>query len=213
MDLSTLQTLLQKTDISIRSNAKLFDNIKASLSADIKSHSIQIEQGTSNHILYSESLPILKLVTDSLVNEGKAALEALVTQALNTVFSEKYQFKIEVQPDSKRAVPSLIDPRSGAQVSLDSAGGGIATLCEITIGVYLIIRFNRQRLLILDESLVAVSAQYVPAVSQFLKALTEDPFNFTIILISHQPLFAQQATHNYELSRSSEGHLQIARQS
>jgi ABC-type cobalamin/Fe3+-siderophores transport system ATPase subunit len=84
---------------------------------------------------------------------------------------------------------------------LDARGGGLSALCGVLLRI-VILRLMTDRIrqiLILDEPLSHLSAAYVPAAGELLRRLS-DELDIQIIMVTHQPEFADHATDVYELS-------------
>jgi DNA repair exonuclease SbcCD ATPase subunit len=75
---------------------------------------------------------------------------------------------------------------------LEAFGGGPSSVISLILRVLTVRKMKLWPLLILDESLAAVSDDYIDFTGQFLRALAEK-MGFDIILVTHKQAFLEHA--------------------
>ena len=74
-------------------------------------------------------------------------------------------------------------------------------LISFLFRIVVIAILNKPRLIMLDETLSAVSIEYQEKLSTFIKQIADD-MGFTIIIISHQPTLAEKCNLQYIVSKA-----------
>jgi hypothetical protein len=157
----------------------------------------------------------------NLLLEGQVRkLEELVTGGLNSIFDGmnlslesditlKYN-KVAIDFFFRRWEKS--NPSSHRGRPLDSFGGGPASIASLALRILTILRLNLYPLLVLDESLGAVSVDYEDNTSKFLRTLANKA-GISILLVTHKPGLAEHANTSYSCHEVVEGpcttHLEI----
>jgi DNA repair exonuclease SbcCD ATPase subunit len=152
---------------------------------------------------YDKALAIFHGLSSVVQEHFTQAIEDLISEGISSVFETNLRFKIT--PDVKGGQSVLdftISNDDGTETDiLDARGGGLSALCGVLLRI-VILRLMTDRIrqiLILDEPLSHLSAAYVPAAGELLRRLS-DELDIQIIMVTHQPEFADHATDVYELS-------------
>jgi DNA repair ATPase RecN len=171
-------------------------------------NALQTEMGTLNREidLNAQAEQVLQHVSSKVLGQSVATIDKLVSVGLKLVFDDlNLEFKTEV--DRSRGKTSikfkLLENGHEAPI-LSSYGGGPLVLCGVLLRVVTIIILGLDRTLLLDESLSHVSAEYHVTASHFLNKICQE-LDFTIVMVTHQPLFAEHATRHYEARRRADG--------
>jgi len=142
---------------------------------------------------------LLRLLLDRLVTDRVRSLEDLVTEGLRSIFfDQELSFEAELgQSRNKVSVDFFI--RQGKETSvrghpLDSFGGGPATIVSLILRTILLLRLKRYPLILLDESLVAPSDEYVPTIGRFLKKLSKTT-GIPILFVTQNRHFTEHSDH------------------
>lgn len=131
------------------------------------------------------------------VGETKHQLESLVNQGLKYVFGDHLKIQIESAFKNNKTVFTLNIIKEGLNEGrADSFGGGVLAVIAVLLRVSAIIITKTERFIFFDESTNFVSAQYQPALGNFLKHICAQ-LGFTIILISHQETINKSADITY----------------
>jgi ABC-type molybdenum transport system ATPase subunit/photorepair protein PhrA len=142
---------------------------------------------------------------DRMVSGQVKVIESLVSEGLKSIFwDQDLSFGLELGQRSNKisAEPYL---RNGQIVGdpLDSFGGGPASVVSLILRVMVLLRLKRNKMLFLDESLAAVSEEYIEMTSQFLRKLSESS-NLPILLVTHKPSYLDYSTCAYQGSKSDD---------
>lgn len=143
-------------------------------------------------------------------------LESLVNNALEAIFTDQ-DFRFEIESAIRRNATTYTWSlyKDGVKGNINSFGGGAFAVISLMLKVISQIISKRYPLLVLDESLSFVSAEYLPQLSNFLKELSKQ-FNITIVLVTHQPAFADSADNVYRVTmdhRTSTSSVKLIRSS
>ncbi len=146
--------------------------------ANVEARSEEIETLSDRIEKLAKVGELLRTLLDKLVTDRVRSLEDLATEGLRSIFyDQELAFEAEIgQSRNKVAVDFFI--RQGKESSvrghpLDSFGGGPATIVSLILRTILLLRLKRFPLILLDESLVAPSDEYVPTIGRFLKKLSK----------------------------------------
>lgn len=143
--------------------------------------------------------------------QAQQTIEELVTRGLQTIFDETLSFHIVQTTRAKNAtVEFLVRDTFGADDNtiretpvMDARGGGLAaTIGFLLRVVVMLLRGStiEENILVLDETFAHVSAEYLPALGEFLRELV-DKTGIQIIMVTHQPEFADYADKVYRFSQ------------
>lgn len=80
---------------------------------------------------------------------------------------------------------------------MDSFGGGPASIASLILRILTVMRLKLWPLLLLDETLAAVSADYVDQTGLFLERLTQK-MGVDVLLVTHKPAFLDHANVTYQ---------------
>lgn len=164
---------------------------------------------------------LYQVLMDTLIVKQIEAVEGLVTESFQTIFDDQdLSFESEVsQKYGKVSIDFFVrsgpkdNPLSHRGRPLESFGGGPTSMASLIIRLLTIVRLKRHPLLLLDETLLAISDEYVAATSQLLRELSSK-MGLDIVLVTHKPSFAEHADQAYRCSRVEEGgteHLKVKR--
>jgi DNA repair ATPase RecN len=146
---------------------------------------------------------LLRALLDKLVLDQVHAIESVVTEGLKSIFFDQdLAFEAEVgQSRGKVSIDLMIRrDQGGIEIKgapLDTFGGGISSMASLTLRLLALMRLKKFPLLILDETLAAVSAEYVDQAGQFLGKLSETT-GIPILLVTHNQTFLDHAKTAYQ---------------
>lgn len=135
------------------------------------------------------------------------AIEELVTSGLQAVFDDlglSFHFQVDTTRGQQSLTPVLASHGVVEGPMLDSKGGGPSQFVALLLRVLMVHRLGLFPLVVLDESLNMVSDQYIANCATFLKGLASR-LGMTILLVTHKPAFAADATRGYEIQSSPQG--------
>lgn len=137
------------------------------------------------------------------VDEVSTKIEDIINKGLAYIYSADYKFKLNKSIKRNKTTFSfeLINIETGVSGFSETYGGGIMALISFLFRIVVLAILNKPRLIMLDETLSAVSIEYQEKLSTFIKQIADD-MGFTIIIISHQPTLAEKCNLQYIVSKS-----------
>jgi len=130
----------------------------------------------------------------------------VISHGLSTVFQYPVNFKIRIEPkrsrvDYKFEIEDTVKGYTG--VIQDAFGGSIVEIVGFLLRLLFIVSNPSyiSRFICLDEYFSSVDPDKVPLLSKLVRSLCEK-MNFDILLITHNPSFAEEAHLNYQGSYS-----------
>lgn len=165
---------------------------------------------------------LFQLLLDQLVNQQVKSVQDVVTDGLRAIFhDQELAFEAVVSSKHNRAWVDFFirrgaegDPGSHRGKPLEGFGGGPASVASLILRVIVLLKLKRYPLIMLDESLGAVSEEYVDRTGQFLRTLC-DKAGIDILLVTHKPSFLDHSTRSYkcfEVSSGTQNHLDLREQ-
>lgn len=138
------------------------------------------------------------------VDEVSTKIEDIINKGLAYIYSADYKFKLNKSIKRNKTTFSfeLINIETGVSGFSETYGGGIMALISFLFRIVVLAILNKPRLIMLDETLSAVSIEYQEKLSTFIKQIADD-MGFTIIIISHQPTLAEKCNLQYIVSKSA----------
>lgn len=140
----------------------------------------QIDCQTAQIVLQTLAEGVQKLV------HGKIA--GVVSNCLSAVFPEPYEFIIDFERKRGRTEAYLKFKRNGKEMNpLTSSGGGAVDIAAFALRVASLVlhRPRLSKVIVLDEPMKFVSAEYQNAVRQMLEGLAKD-MSIQILFVTHQ---------------------------
>ena len=174
------------------------DTLEADL-VRVEREAADLDQSIALLIKVSE---LFRVLMDQLVKDQVKSIEAVVTDGLQTIFfDQKLYFEAEVCTRyNKVAIDFMMRQGDGPLAIRDKPmegfGGGPVSVASLLLRVLTLIRLGRRPLLFLDETLSAVSDEYIDPTGRFLKRLAESA-KIDILLVTHKQGFLDNADHAY----------------
>lgn len=173
----------------------------------------QIEELKSTVLAMEKASGILSKIGEDRQREAQDQIELLVTQGLQKIFGDHLSFKVVQSIKGKTPVVEfliqtrLADGKIREADILSSMGGGVAAVTGFLLRliVLLLDTSRKDAILILDETFAHVSDSYLPALSEFLREIV-DKAKVQIVLVTHQPVFAEVADKAYKYSLDKNGY-------
>jgi DNA repair ATPase RecN len=171
---------------------------RAALEADVARLTAEIEKRLKVEELF-------RALMDHLVVDQVRALEAVVTDGLQTIFHDQ-DLHFESDIEAKYGKVSIdFHLRQGAADHpmmirgrpLESFGGGPSSVISCILRVLVLLKLKKLPFLVLDETLQAVSDEYCAATGKFLQALAKT-MNLHFLLITHKPSYLDYSHSAYQ---------------
>lgn len=146
---------------------------------------------------------LLQATIDATTTANLRKTEEMVNTALQSIFPEKQDLRFFFTTETKRGISTIIPHLTRGNVDglTDSHGGGLIAPISLVLRVITNIFANNLPLIMIDESLVHISAEYQLATAQFLETITRE-LGITVLLVTHQPMFAEKADKIIKLSQN-----------
>ncbi len=153
----------------------------------------------------------LRTLIDREVTAGVQAVEKLLTEGLQTVFTDQ-DLAVESEVNVSRGKVSVdlltVHTRPDGTVikgiSSDAFGGAVATVQSVLLRIIVMRRRGLRPFLLLDESLPAFDSNYVYNMGSFL-ALVCQRLGIDLLLVTHNPARVEAANKAYRIVRTKNG--------
>jgi hypothetical protein len=153
---------------------------------------------------------LFKHLIERYVLEYAESFSELVTEGLQAIYYDQdVSFDIEITQKRGKVHAEFVTEQNGRRGKpLDSFGGGVASVESLLLRILVVLRAEMARYLFLDESLAALSAEYVDTCGEFLRKLC-DRLNVNILLVTHNEGFLEHANRAYRGSADSNERLKL----
>ena len=148
---------------------------------------------------------------DSMKRNVDSMAQLATTGLQHVIHDQKLAFSIKQEPKYNRLSMRFVLEKDGIEGDpIQSYGGGAAVIISFVLRVAVMSRMKMANLLILDESMLALSNSYVPAAAAFMRQLSEET-GINILMVTHNPSFLEHAHIAYEgrLENSGVGALRL----
>ena len=152
---------------------------------------------------------LIRAMIDSEVTDSVEAIEKLQTEAMQAVFpDQKNSVKAEVTMQRGKVSVDLITNREygdGTVVSgtsLEAFGGALTTVQSVLLRITVMLRRGQRPFLVLDESLPAISKEYVTRMAEFLSLLCKR-LDMDILVITHDERLIEYANRAYRVAQKA----------
>lgn len=135
-----------------------------------------------------EAIGVLNSFADRKQEEVKAKIEGLVTQGLQTIFSDQDLRFVIVQEQKARRMETrfvIVDDHGLETSIMDARGGGVAAVAGFLLRLIVTLLQPNRHFLMLDESFAHVSEKYESALVEFVRELV-DRTSIQIVLTTHK---------------------------
>jgi hypothetical protein len=144
---------------------------------------------------------VIKFLMDKLVQKDLTKMDALITYGLKSVYSDRdILFKSEIIEYGKKIWIDLQTISDGKRVDPQSQSS-VHVIESFLLRLLCILKLNRGRLLLLDETFSAVDTGYIENFSQLVVQLCKK-LGMDIFLVTHQVGFIDYANHSYRINRT-----------
>jgi len=164
----------------------------------------EIKNLSTRTINYNKAAAFCDVLIEKMNAASVEDIEKLVTETLQFIFERPYEFTMKPHVSRGSVTYNFglkIDDREIDNI-MDSEGGGIVSVISIIMRIVTILITDppMNRLLVLDESLGMLSAQYIDNAARFIKQLGSK-LGFKIVLVTHQEEFKTHADVVYEVTK------------
>ena len=146
---------------------------------------------------------VIKFLMDKLVQKDLSKMDALISYGLKSVYSDRdIMFKSEIIEYGKKIWIDLQTISDGKKVDPQSQSS-VHVIESFLLRLLCILKLNRSKLLLLDETFSAVDTGYIENFSQLIVQLC-NKLGMDIFLVTHQVGFIDYANHSYRINRTDD---------
>lgn len=173
------------------------------LKAERQSHQEDIEEWSRQRDILEHVEDLYRTLLDRYVYHYAESFSDVVTEGLQSIFYDRdLEFDVDVSQKRSKVWLDFQNRDLDSDVEgapLDSFGGGVAAVESLILRVLVILKKDMARYLLLDESLGALSDQYVEACCRFIQTMC-DRFDLDVLLITQNRMFEDYADRVYRSS-------------
>jgi DNA repair exonuclease SbcCD ATPase subunit len=149
--------------------------------------------------LYQRCSEVFKTWLEDSMKRNVDSMAQLATTGLqHVIHDQKLTFNIKQEAKYNRLAMRFVLEKDGVEGDpVQSYGGGAAVIISFVLRIAVMARMKMANLLILDESMLALSNSYVPGAAAFMRQLAEET-GINILMVTHNPEFLNQAHIAYE---------------
>lgn len=160
---------------------------------------------------------LFRALMDLLVVKQVRVIEEVVTEGFQTIFYDQdLHFEAEIGTKyNKVSIDFLIregsldDPIVIRGNPLDNFGGGPVSVASLILRILAIFRLQKYPILLLDETLNAVSEEYIEGTGAWLQKMAAS-MGVPALLITHKAAYVDHCTRAYRCNQESVSHNQRA---
>lgn len=153
---------------------------------------------------------LFRALMDKLVMTHVRSVEHVITEGLKSIFFDQtLSFEAEVSTRRDRICVDFVvrQERSGGKYvvrgdPMTNFGGGPATIASLVLRLLVLMKLKRRSLLFLDETLSAISPEYIDQTCLFLNKLSTST-GTPILLVTQQHAYMEHCTLAYAASEHS----------
>ncbi len=153
----------------------------------LTSEVLSLEKSTETATDALEAQKVLQIVAQSVQQQAHDKIAGVVSQCLESVFDEPYEFKILFEQKRGRTEAKLVFSRNGNECDpLTASGGGPVDVASfaLRLSCLLLTRPATRRVLILDEPFKFLSENYRERIRVMLETLSKE-MKVQIIMVTH----------------------------
>lgn len=204
-------TLTPEQEDLFTSLCKRADRIEAKhdmLANQESEYETEIDESRDEIMVLEKVEHLYKHLLDKYVHRYAESFSEIVTEGLQSIFYDQdLAFDVVVDQKHGKVWVDFETVENGVRgQSLESFGGGVSSVQSLLLRLLVLLKKELARYLILDESLAALSEEYVENAGQFIKKMCRE-LGVRVLLITHNKAFLEHADNSYEASLDSEGAL------
>lgn len=168
---------------------------KSQIEEDLKSFQEALTDNKRDLRNTEEAQVILQTVAKQTQQQLEYHISEIVTMALDSVFDDPYEFKINFVEKNNRTVAELFFLKKGKEIDpLTASGGGVVDIASFALRIALwSLKTPRSRnTIIMDEPFKFLSSELQPKAGEMLKLLSEK-LKLQFIIITHNQSLIESA--------------------
>ena len=195
---------------SLSDSAIRLTTLRDRLAADLSVRRDEVERLTTRSVLLGKVTELFRSLMDSLVTGQIRAIDAVITEGLQTIFYDQaLAFESEVLVKYSKIFIEFYMRRGTGDLShrghpMAAFGGGPASIAALLLRIIVLLRLKRHPVLFLDETLSAVSDDYIDQTGRFLSRLAAT-MGVEVLLVTHKQGFLDHADMAYQGTEVTDG--------
>lgn len=189
----------------LQSRVDRIDGFYQSLQENKNKLEIETENLKKEMELLKKSSAVLKHLLDVMVKDEISKMAGLITYGLKTVFEDQnLTFKPIITKKNDKIYIELNTENNGISGEFGSFGGSVAVIESFLLRILCILKMNKAKFILLDETFAAVGQEYVSNTSKLISEISKK-LDLDILLVTHQREFQQYADRVYRIKESKKG--------
>jgi hypothetical protein len=187
----------------LREEAAMRVALRDRLKADIATMEAEREDLSKRVVLLLKVGELFHVLMDRMVSDHVEAIRHVVSEGLATIFhDQQLSFEAEVGVKyNKVSIDFALRQGSGLLAiegkPLESFGGGPSSISSLLLRVLTLLRLRVAPVLFLDETLSAVSDEYIDQTGRFLAHLASQ-IGTDVLMVTHKSAFLDHADLAYQ---------------
>lgn len=190
MQATELETVLKQRRLKLeRALGELDSNIKRAKDAKAR-----LDEATAMQEACTEAARLMGSFADERQEQTLHAVEKIASAGLSVVFGEDVELKLVPKVRARRPEIDVVIKTGELETSvLDARGGGLAQVAGLLLKITTLLLTNGARkLIVADEPLAMLSAEYAPRIADFLSELCEKT-GLQLIMVTHDEVLSEAA--------------------
>ena len=195
---------------SLREKASGIQALHARLQRDLATRMQEVDTLTNTIDQLNKVGELFRALMDRLVMDHVKSIESVVTDGIRTIFVDlDLYFEAEITTRYNKIAIDFFFRQDNQRMPikgppLENFGGGPSSIASLILKVLAMRRLKKFPLIVLDETLSGVSAEYIDATGLFLRELAAKT-GFSVLLVTHKTEFLDHAVVGYKGSEVVEG--------
>lgn len=130
---------------------------------------------------------LAQIVAQGIQQRAHAMIARVVSQCLETIFDEPYEFEIVFERKRGKTEARLVFQRDGMEIDpMTSSGGGVLDVAAfaLRLAAITLTKPHARRIIIMDEPFRFVSEAFRSRIRDMLESLAEE-YGFQFIMVTH----------------------------
>jgi len=205
---------------ALRTRATKVQALRNQLVSELKDKERELESLSSRLIVLAKVSELYLMLMDRMVRDQVKTIDEVISSGFQTIFFDQdLRFETDLSSKYNKVSAEFFicdgDLNNGGTRGdpMESYGGGPAVIASLILRILTLLRLKRRKFLLLDETLFAVSDEYVETTSLFMRSLAKT-MGLDIFLVTHKQSyvdFAPVAYHADTKSEDGRNHLTLRR--
>jgi len=183
---------------SVMNRATLLEGVYQSKKEHLSKSRKEIEGLHQEKSILERTEKLLKFLADKSARKDLAKMDSLITYGINKVFNDRdIKFVSEIVEYGKKLRVDLKTIYNNNEVSSDTLGS-VSVVESFLLRLLCLIKLNKARVLLMDETFSAVDSAYVYNVSNLISELSKR-LGIDILLVTHNAGFEEAVDSSFRI--------------